>query len=107
MDLKKGDIVVCVINGDYGKPRPAVIVQSDLFNPTHGSITICPITLHIIDAPLFRLTIQPQRENGLKQLSQIMVDKIITLQREKIRQKIGVISAELHVHLMKAVQIWF
>ncbi|MBV8801565.1 MAG: type II toxin-antitoxin system PemK/MazF family toxin [Gammaproteobacteria bacterium] len=106
MDLKKSDIVVCVINGDYGKPRPAVIIQSDLFNPTHSSFTICPITSHCIEAPLFRLSIQPNIENGLNQPSQIMVDKIMTLQKEKIRQKIGSISNEMQTQLLKAIQRW-
>lgn len=106
MDLKRGDIVICSVGGDYGKPRPAVVIQSDLFNPTHASITVCPITSHIIDAPLFRLKIPPTNENGLKQVSQIMVDKMTTLPKEKIRQKIGDISSELQLELTKAIKIW-
>ena len=43
--MERGDIIICVLNGDYGKPRPAVVIQSDLFNPTHASITVCPINI--------------------------------------------------------------
>lgn len=84
---QRGDVVICVLSGDYGKPRPAVVVQSDLFNPTHASITVCPITTYVMDAPLFRLSVEPSSENGLKASSQIMVDKISTLKIKKIRQK--------------------
>jgi mRNA interferase MazF len=106
MDLKRGDIVVCAVSGDYGKPRPAVVVQSDLFNLTHGSVTLCPITSHLIDTPLFRLNVAPAIENGLHQSSQIMVDKITTLPRDKIHQKVGVLSDNLRAELNKAIRIW-
>lgn len=106
MDLKRGDIVICSVGGDYGKPRPAVVIQSNLFNPTHASITLCPITSHWVDASLFRLPILPTSENGLKQQSQIMVDKMITLSREKIKQKIGTLSNDIMVGLNKALKLW-
>ena len=57
--MKRGDIVLAVARGDYGKPRPAVIVQSDLFNPTHASLLVCLLTTELIDAPLFRLPLAP------------------------------------------------
>ncbi|OAI49666.1 hypothetical protein AYO45_06895, partial [Gammaproteobacteria bacterium SCGC AG-212-F23] len=79
LELERGDIVVCALSGDFGKPRPAVVVQSNLFNSTHPSVTLCPITTHIVEAPLFRLMLIPSAKNGLKQSSQIMVDKITTL----------------------------
>jgi mRNA interferase MazF len=66
MEVKRGDVVVCAASGDYRKPRPALVVQSDLFNPTHASITICPITSALQDAPLFRITIDPSAANGLR-----------------------------------------
>lgn len=60
--MKRGTIVVVAARGAYtGKPRPAVVVQSDLFNPTHASITLCPITSDCVDAPLFRLALPPGR----------------------------------------------
>ena len=106
LNLKQGDVVVCAVSGDYGKPRPAIVVQSDLFNATHASITICPVTSHLIEAPIFRLDLHPTEQNGLKKTSQIMVDKITTLQREKIQQKIGTLTTEQFSSLNHALKIW-
>lgn len=106
LNLQRGDVVICTLSGDYGKPRPAVVVQSDLFVPTHDSITICPITSYLVEAPLFRLAIQPASQSGLKQLSHIMVDKIMTLKREKIRQKIGILSSTQQRQLNQALKFW-
>ena len=74
MEVKRGDVVICTTSGDYGKPRPAVVVQSDLFNPTHASVTLCPITSNLQPAPLFRLDLAPAKDNGLKKPSQTTVD---------------------------------
>ena len=89
MTLSRGDVVVCVLAGDYGKPRPAVIVQSDLFNSTHSSVVVCPITSYLIDAPLFRKALNPTDINGLSSKSQIMTDKLTAIKTEKIAEKIG------------------
>jgi mRNA interferase MazF len=63
--LKRGDVVVVALAGDYGKPRPALVVQSDLFNETHASVTVVPVTSTLVDAPIFRLTVEPSPANGL------------------------------------------
>jgi len=104
--MQRGDIVVCVSNGDHGKPRPAVIVQTDLFNKTHATLTICPFTTHLIEASLFRLLVSPSKQNGLKEPSQIMVDKITSLKRDKIHQKIGTLTADQIKKLNDAVSLW-
>jgi mRNA interferase MazF len=64
-------------------------VQSDLYNPTHASVTICPITTDCVDAPLFRLALPPGSRTGLKAVSQVMVDKIVSVPRSAIRGEIG------------------
>lgn len=93
--MKRGTIVVVAARGAYtGKPRPAVVVQSDLFNPTHASVTICPITSDIVDAPLFRVTLPPGRRTGLRQVSQVMVDKIVSVPRAAISEEVGECSGE-------------
>ena len=103
---QRGDVVICVLSGDYGKPRPAVVVQSDVFNSTHASITVCPVTTHLEDAPLFRLSLEPSGENGLRAASQIMVDKISTLKIEKVRQRIGHLT-ELQIdEIDNALKVW-
>jgi mRNA interferase MazF len=86
--MKRGDLVTVVISGDYGKPRPALVIQSDLFN-AHPSVTVLPITSELRAAPLFRLTLTPSTRNGLKKESQIMVDKPLTVAREKIGKPFG------------------
>lgn len=92
MEIKRGDIVLCAIAGDYGKPRPALVIQSDLFNPTHPSVTLLPITSHLIDTPLFRIPVNASKTTGLKQASQIMVDKITAVRLDHIRERIGKVS---------------
>lgn len=88
--MKRGSIVVVAARGAYtGKPRPALVVQSDLFNPTHATLTICPITSDCVDAPLFRLTLPPGPRTGLKGVSQIMIDKVVSVPRAAISAEIG------------------
>jgi mRNA interferase MazF len=88
--LKRGTIVVVAARGPYtGKPRPALVVQADLFNPTHASVTICPITSDCVDAPLFRLSLPPGRRTGLQKISQVMIDKIVSVPRGAVTGEIG------------------
>jgi mRNA interferase MazF len=88
--VKRGSIVVVAARGAYtGKPRPALVVQSDLFNPTHQSVTICPITSDCVDAPLFRIPLPPGERTGLRAVSQIMIDKIVSVPRSAIAAEIG------------------
>jgi mRNA interferase MazF len=97
MEVKRGDIVAAAIAGDYGgRSRPAVVIQSDLFNPTHSSVVVCPLTTAVVDAPMFRIDLFPTHENGLAAQSQIMADKLYAVRREKIGRRIGrLTSAEL------------
>ncbi len=104
--MNRGDVVVSAAPGDYGKPRPSVVVQSDLFNPTHASVVICPITSHLVEAPLFRPTIHAAPENGLKLESQIMVDKVMALKRERIGKRIGRLSPAETAQVERALRLW-
>ncbi len=106
LELSRGEIVVSAAPGDFGKPRPALVVQADLFNPTHASVVICPITSHLVDAPLFRLAIQPAPENGLKAESQIMIDKIIAVKRERIGKRIGRMTDAELAEVDRALSLW-
>ncbi|HEX3552048.1 MAG TPA: type II toxin-antitoxin system PemK/MazF family toxin [Thermoanaerobaculia bacterium] len=88
--MKRGAIVVVAAKDAYtGKPRPALVVQSDLFNPTHQSVTIYPITSDFLDAPLFRIPLPPGERTGLRTVSQIMVDKIVSVPHSAITAEIG------------------
>ena len=86
--MKRGDIVTVSAPGDYGKPRPAVVIQSDWLKAT-DSVLVSLLTSTLVDAPLYRLLIEPSEMNGLKTPSQIMVDKIIAMPREKCGGIIG------------------
>ena len=90
MGIARGDVVIVASRGAYtGKPRPALVVQADLFNDTHASLTICPITTDVIDTPLFRITVPPGARTGLAAASQVMVDKIVSVPRVAISKRIG------------------
>ena len=87
--MRRGDLVTVAATGDYGKPRPAVIVQTDAFPDSHASVVVCQLTSELVEAPDFRITIDPQPENGLRLTSQVMADKPVAISRERIGQKIG------------------
>ncbi len=88
MDIKRGDVVIVAMQGDYGKPRPALIIQSDLFSET-ASVVILPITSTRIEAPLLRVEIPADAATGLRVSSDLMVDKVLTVRRDRIGQVIG------------------
>ena len=92
--MRRGDLVTVAAAGDYGKPRPAVIVQTDAFPENHASVVVCQLTSDLVDAPDFRVTIEPKPENGLRSKSQIMADKPVTVRRERIGQKIGHLGSQ-------------
>ena len=104
--MKRGDLVIVAVAGDYDKPRPAVVVQTDLVNDTHASIVVCPVTSHLQEAELFRLTITPSPDNGLQKTSQIMVDKIVAVRRDKIRERIGCLDEEVTIRLNRSLAFW-
>ncbi|MGZ5874532.1 MAG: type II toxin-antitoxin system PemK/MazF family toxin [Bradyrhizobium sp.] len=87
--MQRGDVVTVAAVGDYGKPRPAVVVQTDAFPKNHASVVVCQLTSELADAPDFRVTIEPKPENGLRLKSQVMADKPVSVRRERIGQKIG------------------
>jgi mRNA interferase MazF len=88
--LRRGEIVAIAAPGDYGKPRPAVIIQADILNEMNpGGVIVALMTSTLRDAPLLRLTVDPTGENGLKKPSQVMVDKLVTIRRAKIGQTAG------------------
>lgn len=86
--MKRGDIVAVAISGDYGKPRPAVIIQSDLL-PGTDSVLVCLITTTQRDAPLHRLAIPANDRTGLRAPSEIMVDKVMAVRRARCGGPIG------------------
>lgn len=86
--MRRGDIVTVALPGDYGKPRPAVVIQSDWLAET-DSVLVCLMTSTLREAPIYRLTVAPTPENGLQVVSQVMVDKIMAVRRVKCGASIG------------------
>ena len=93
------------LSGDYGKPRPALVIQSDLFN-AHPSVSILPVTGELRDAPLFRIVVEPSDSNGLRKTSQVMVDKIQTVARSKVGKTSGRLEQETLVAVNRALAVF-
>ena len=105
--MKRGDIVVVAARGAYtSKPRPALVVQSDIFNDTHASVTVCPITSEVVDADLFRVALIPGGRTGLDRPSQVMVDKIVSVPRTAVTRTIGRSSGEELETVSDALSRW-
>lgn len=96
--VKRGNIVTVAAAGDYGKPRPAVIIQSDWLTGT-DSVLVALITSMLVDAPLFRLFVQATAANGLKADSQVMTDKILAVPRAKCGSVIGALDKSAMIAL--------
>jgi mRNA interferase MazF len=86
--MKRGDLVTVAVSGDYGKPRPALVVQADAFDE-HPSVIVLPLSSELHDAPLFRVRVEAGGHTGLHVASQIMVDKATTVPRGKLGAQIG------------------
>jgi mRNA interferase MazF len=106
MAVNRGDVWT-VSGGVYAsKPRPAVILQSDQFSET-GSVTVVPSTTDQTEAPLFRLKVEQDAENGLRTTSRLMVDKITTIPKANLGQRIGRLSDDDLVRVNRAAVIFF
>ena len=103
--MKRGDVVTVALQGDFGKPRPALIVQSNLFDET-ATVTILPVTGALIDAPLLRLTVEPSEINGLRKRSQIMIDKASTTQRDQIGPAFGYLDDDTMVSVTRSLAVF-
>lgn len=86
--MRRGDLVTVALPGDFGKPRPALVVQSDLFSG-HATVTALPVTSTPAEAPLFRLPVHPSPHNGLRERSFVMVDKAMSIRTEKLGASFG------------------
>ena len=91
--MKRGELYWVAGFKDFGKVRPAVVVQADAFNENPTSVTVCLLTGERVDAPLFRLDVPADTETGLDKPSQIMADKLITVPVARIKEPIGKIPA--------------
>jgi mRNA interferase MazF len=103
--MKRGEVWTISAGGYAGKPRPAVIVQDDRFDAT-GSITVCVFTTDATEADLFRVAVAPNQQNGLRSDSRLMVDKIVTVAKERLGTRIGRLDDEDMVRLNRAILVF-
>jgi mRNA interferase MazF len=95
MEVKRGDVVLMVVPGDLGRPRPGIIVQADELGGNTTTVLACPLSSDVAGNPNPRLRpmIEPTAANGLRVRSQVMTDKMFAQRRERVRQVIGTIDS--------------
>lgn len=103
--MMRGDFVTIAMQGDFGKPRPALVIQANLFSE-HSSVTVLPVTSTLVAAPLLRVTVQPSPENGLQKPSQVMVDKAMTVKRDKVGPAFGRIDTDTLVEVERRLAVF-
>jgi mRNA interferase MazF len=105
--VRRGEIWTAAAGSGYaGKHRPVVIIQDDRFDAT-ASVTVCAFTTDPTEAPLIRLPVEPDEINGLQIRSSLMVDKITTVPRSKLGQRVGRLGDDDMVRLGRAVIVFF
>ena len=103
--MRRGDFVTIAMQGDFGKPRPALIVQSDQFNE-HASVTVLLVSSALVDAPLLRVAVKPNPENGLQKVSQVMVDKAMTVKKDKLGEAFGHLNADGMLEIERCLAVF-
>jgi mRNA interferase MazF len=98
-------LVTVAMAGDFGKPRPALIVQSDLFADS-ATVTILLVSGTVVDAPLMRITVQPTAENGLRKVSQLMIDKAMSVRRDRVGPRFGRVDAETMLSVTRSLAVF-
>lgn len=103
--MKYGDLVTIALQGEFGKSRPAIVIQSDLFGE-HSTVTVLLLTSSLVDAPLLRVTLDPDDDNGLQKSSQVMIDKAMTIRREKIGNAFGFASDGVMQNIRRLLSVF-
>lgn len=103
--MRRGDLVTVAMPGDFGKPRPALVIQSDQFTDT-ATVSVLLLSGTLVNAPLIRLDVEPSPENGLRKRSQVMVDKAMTVKRDKLGEPFGRLDDETLVAVNRALALF-
>lgn len=103
--MRRGDLVPVVLAGAYGKPRPALVIQSDLFAKL-PSVTVLPVTGELRPIETFRIAVEPTIQNGLRARSQIVVDKAHTIPRDKAGEPFGKVEARTMAAVNRAMAVF-
>jgi mRNA interferase MazF len=105
-EIRRGDLLTIAVSGDYGKPRPALVIQADAF-AVLPSVTVLRLSSDLIAAHLIRLTVEPSPENGLRLTSQIMIDKAVSVPREKLGKPFGKLDDATMRQVSRALVAFF
>ena len=103
--MRRGDLVTIAVGGDYGKPRPALVVQADAFAEL-SAVTVLRLTSELNDWPTFRVTVAPTAENGLRKPSQVMIDRAIAPPREKAGPGFGRLDAGTMAEVSRTLSVF-
>lgn len=103
--MRRGDLVTVAMQGDYGKPRPALVIQADQFAGI-ASVTVLLVTSTLVDAPLLRLTVEPFPENGLRRTSQVMIDKPMTIRTDRFGASFGRLDDAAMVRVNRSLALF-
>lgn len=103
--MNRGDLVTVSLQGDFGKPRPALVIQADLFRD-HSSVTVLPVTGTVVNAPLLRVSIEPKPENGLQKTSQVMIDKAMTVLKDKTGPAFGKVEDSTMLEVERCLAVF-
>ena len=103
--MSRGDFVTIAMQGDFGKPRPALVIQSDRFDE-HATVTVLLVSSTLVAAPLLRVAVQPNKGNGLQKPSQVMVDKAMTVKRDKLGEPFGRLEADVMLEVERCLAVF-
>lgn len=103
--MRRGDFVTIAMQGDFGKPRPALVIQSEQFDE-HPTVTVLPVTSTLMAAPLLRITVKPDTGNGLQKPSQVMLDKAMTVKRDKVGPAFGRIDVDSMLEVERCLAVF-
>ncbi len=106
MELKRGNVVIVSAPGSYGKPRPSVIIQSDLYDGTGSLVVLLMTTKLHPQAPLIRYHIPPTKTNGLEGPTDVMIDKLFAVPRERMRERVGKLTAAQMAEIMSELAVF-
>ncbi len=101
----RGHLVTVSLPGDFGKPRPALVIQADQFGET-ATVTVLPLSGTPVDAPLIRIGVEPSAANGLRKPSQIMIDKPMTIRRDRLGPAFGQLEDETMVRVTRSLALF-
>ena len=103
--MKRGDLVTIALSAEFGKLRPALVIQADQFDQT-GTVSVLTVTGTLVDAPLIRMRIEPTATNGLRKPSQVMIDKTMWVKRDRIGAITGHADAETMLAVTRSLAVF-